>query len=229
MRQSSDKGFSPNTRYDRAPKRKGTSMSNADIIRVFADYCKDRKIERSIILIDGKPDMTYPIRKEELAHDINGEWIRVRRYSGDMSKVYLFDIETDTYLGAVEAHLDVAGDLASKTDEENLRIGTHVAAKKRNKKFRQAKLAEANAYIEAAEKLELPEAIKAPHMDLSPKCEEIRVLAIESESKKRIEVEALPEPFSEDSDTGKRVDVVSVLESATEREPLIEEVSFEYT
>lgn len=227
MRQSSDKGHSPNTRYDRAPKKKGTPMSNANIIRVFADYCKNRKIERSMILIEGKPDMTYPVRKPELALDINGEWIKVRRYSGDMSKVYFFDIETDTYLGVSEAHLDVAGDLASITPDDTARIGEHMAAKNRNKKYRREKLDEAKTYVDAAGNLELPEAMKTAQMDLSS-CEEIQEVAAEVERRDPIDVETLPEPSTENGQAAEQLKNVSVIEAATEPEPLIEEVNYEY-
>jgi len=161
MRQSSDKGFSPNTRYDRAPMKKGTVMSNANIIRAFANYNKDRKVVRSTIIIEAPTaDMSYIIYDPVWQSKLNGEWVRVRRFGGETNKIYLFDLKTDTYLTMVEAHLDVVGDQASATNKDMGRISTHLAKNKKAKKYRKEKLDEINAVDNRDVFVELPNVLQ---------------------------------------------------------------------
>ncbi len=167
MRQSSDTGFSPNIRFDRAPKKKGTVMSAANIIRAYATYCKERKVEHSVIVIEGKPDMSYVLLDPDLVHKVNNEWVIVRRYDGDMSRIYLFDVKTDTFLGSVDARLDVAGDLASMTEKDEKQIAEHMIAKKRLAKYRQAKYEEALTVDADPLNIKLPEALTTARVDLS--------------------------------------------------------------
>lgn len=150
MRQINDTGFSPDTRYSRAPKKNSINLTNSDLIKLFADYDKVIGVRHSMIRIDEQKRLFYTLDKV-LAHKLNGIGVRVRMVTQDPDHIYLFEPQTDTYLTCVPRDLETAGDAANSTPEDRNRLSEFSHDKKDRNKYRRDSVKAVLDGIEAEE------------------------------------------------------------------------------
>ena len=88
------------------------------MIRIFCDVVRTIKIRRSIIKLelDTVPKF-YVLDDENMILNHNGTAVLVRATTRDLTKIYVFDPKTDSFLGIVKEKIEVYGDIKSMDHE----------------------------------------------------------------------------------------------------------------
>ncbi len=168
MRKLSDTGLSANTRYANSTVVHGTILSSSKQIRFFADYNKCIKVMNSKFKIEAKVDgkserLWFTIWDDKIKYRYNGIHVRVRMAMGETSVAYLFDVETDTYLGFMLRDYEPAGDLANQTEQDRNYMYKHSAMLKRQDKDRVTTKNNLLEELDSAEtEREVHESLRAP-------------------------------------------------------------------
>lgn len=114
--------MNPNSIFDDQSLRGGIPVSSADIIKLFCDIDRVKKISRSTIKLEvGTFVYYYRITEDEMALRFNGTAVRVRGISTQLNELYLFDLKTDAFIGRVKKVIPAFGDKASMDSEPNNR------------------------------------------------------------------------------------------------------------
>lgn len=128
--------MTPNSMFSDPSINGGIPVSSPDIIKMFADIDTTLKVTRSNIRLQRDAGKKNP--KKEIHHftitdptmilRFNGTAVRVRAVSTDLNVIYLFNLESDVFIGQVKKTIPVYGDIESIRTEPAHEQSKHVHA-----------------------------------------------------------------------------------------------------
>jgi len=118
--------ITPNSIYNDTSLYGGIPVTPGDFIKIFCDVERVLKIKRSMVRMEIEKTLYhYTLSDPGIILKINGTAVIVRATKRDLSKVYLFDSKTDSFIGFANQNLLVYGDIKSMSSKDKFAIQRH--------------------------------------------------------------------------------------------------------